>query len=119
MDSDNNSEDEECDITRDLCIRQFSFIDKLADNELSIHEYCKAFTIEKHPRDFDDICEVAVVVLKRIAGEQSEDFKLQMIQSISDVFELVEAGMAGPRDNAAGGQMTQAVDEGDRHITFE
>ena len=65
MDSD--SEENEDDMPSEINIRTFGFLDHLAGNELSIHEYCKAFTIEKHPRDFDDICEIAVVVLRRLA----------------------------------------------------
>ena len=42
-----------------------------------------------------------------------------MVTSISDVFELAEAASLPLTSSIDAGQMTQAVEDGDRHITFK
>ena len=66
----------------------------------SLQEYCKPFALEQLTLDFDDVCQVAISVAKRLLGARVDEFQRDMVQAISDIKENVED--PAPDDNAFG-----------------
>ena len=56
----------------------------------SLQEYCKPFALEQLALDFDDVCQVAISVAKRLLGQRVDEFQRDMVQAISDIREYVE-----------------------------
>lgn len=82
MDSQENYEDQPY-LT--LEIRQF--------NELvirDVEEYMKPFSFDQFVKDIDDVCQVAVMIAKKLSADDEAGFSLQMLQTISDIREPLE-----------------------------
>jgi predicted RNA-binding protein with RPS1 domain len=68
-----------------LEIRQF--------NELvirDVEEYMKPFSFDQFVKDIDDVCQVAVMIAKKLSADDEAGFSLQMLQTISDIREPLE-----------------------------
>jgi len=55
-----------------------------------VDEYCKPFSFEHSVADSDDVCKVAVVVIRKLMDDESLEFGLQMLQLISDFKDYLE-----------------------------
>ena len=71
----------------ELRIRSFDGVGAVKD----VQEYLKPFSFEMFVRDTDDACQVAVMIAKRLLGEdRSSEFAAEMLQIISDVRDPLE-----------------------------
>jgi len=60
------------------------------DNGRPLQEYCKPFQQESLTVDFDDICDLAVSVARRLLGVKIDYFQLRMTEAISEVMTPLE-----------------------------
>lgn len=51
----------------------------------TIQEYCKPVTMEALTLDYDDVCQLAVTVVKFLIGDRIDDFQLKIMETISDI----------------------------------
>jgi hypothetical protein len=71
----------------ELDIREFNDLGVYKDTS----EYMKPFSFEAFTRDSDDVCQIAVVIIKRLLGEEGQnEFSREMLQTISLVREPLE-----------------------------
>lgn len=68
----------------DIQIKSFTNL-----NVKGIEEYNRNFELDEIVRDSDDVCVTAVNVLKRLLGDQKEEFIDIMRKSIIDIHELL------------------------------
>ena len=61
-------------------------------NQRETDEYLKPFSVEMFVRDADDVCQVAVMIARKLFGlEGHSEFSLQLLQIISDIREPLDA----------------------------
>lgn len=55
-------------------IKKFEKLGELIEKSKSISEYCKPHSLEYFTQDYDDVCEIAIFILKILSGTRVEDF---------------------------------------------